>query len=57
MKIAPYRRRWKEWEDRALLEADDVASAAEQLGRPEQSCNMRLWRLRTGRVPLPPNEQ
>ncbi|MDX2606575.1 LAGLIDADG family homing endonuclease [Streptomyces caniscabiei] len=57
MKLAPYRRRWKEWEDRALLQADDVASAAEQLGRPQQSCSMRLWRLRTGRVPMPSNEQ
>ncbi|MFD9120177.1 LAGLIDADG family homing endonuclease [Streptomyces bottropensis] len=57
MKIAPDRRRWKEWEDRALLEADDVASAAEELGRPGQSCSMRLWRLRTGRVPMPSNEQ
>ncbi|ALO09181.1 Intein/homing endonuclease [Streptomyces venezuelae] len=47
-------RRWKDREDRILLAHGNAASAAEELGRTEQSCSLRLWRLKTGRVPMPP---
>ncbi|WP_428954074.1 hypothetical protein [Streptomyces sp. cg35] len=53
MKSSPNRRRWKEWEDRALLRHNNPTSAAEELGRSLQSCSLRLWRLRTGQVPMP----
>ncbi|MFF2526365.1 hypothetical protein [Streptomyces liangshanensis] len=56
MRIGPPRQRWKDWEDRVLLEAGDSGAAAQALGRTERSCHMRLWRLRNGRVPLPPPE-
>lgn len=57
MKIAPERRRWKEWEDRILLEQGTPTAAAEAWGRTLQSCNLRLWRLRSGKVPMPANNQ
>ncbi|GAA0621522.1 hypothetical protein [Streptomyces crystallinus] len=51
---APHtRRRWKEWEDRKLLELNDSTAASEELGRTEMSCSLRLWRLRTGKAPMP----
>nr|WP_317453318.1 LAGLIDADG family homing endonuclease [Streptomyces xanthii] len=53
MKRSPNRRRWKEWEDRVLLKHGDASAGAEELGRSVQSCHLRLWRLRTGQVPLP----
>ncbi|MCW7991516.1 hypothetical protein XF35_41570, partial [Streptomyces platensis subsp. clarensis] len=53
MRIAPPRRRWTEKDDRELLRLDDPAAAATALDRTEQSCAMRLWRLRTGRTPAP----
>ncbi|MFI6880346.1 hypothetical protein ACIBL6_43555 [Streptomyces sp. NPDC050400] len=53
MKVSPNRRSWKEWEDRILLSHDSIAAAAEALGRSYQSCNLRQWRLRSGRVPMP----
>jgi hypothetical protein len=53
MRVAPDRRRWKEWEDRVLLRLKDDAAAAKELGRTEKSCYVRLWRLRTGLVPMP----
>ncbi|GHC65917.1 hypothetical protein [Streptomyces cinnamoneus] len=40
------RRSWTQMEDRILLDAPSIAEAAEQLGRSEQSCNLRRWRLR-----------
>ncbi|MEU1309848.1 LAGLIDADG family homing endonuclease [Streptomyces cinnamoneus] len=40
------RRSWTQLEDRILLNASSIAEAAEQLGRSEQSCNLRRWRLR-----------
>lgn len=46
-------RRWHAWEDVVLVRSDDLLTAAEELGRSEQSCAMRLWRFRTGRLPLP----
>ncbi|MFD9609108.1 hypothetical protein ACFWWS_07045 [Streptomyces sp. NPDC059083] len=53
MKIAPPRRRWSSAEDRELLRLGDPAAAAFALDRTEQSCCMRLWRLRTGQTPMP----
>ncbi|MFD7880123.1 hypothetical protein ACFV5G_39655 [Streptomyces sp. NPDC059766] len=53
MKVAPDRRRWSEWEDRVLLKLNSDATAARELGRTEKSCCIRLWRLRTGKVPMP----
>ncbi|MBX9424575.1 MULTISPECIES: LAGLIDADG family homing endonuclease [Streptomyces] len=47
-------RRWKDQEDRILLDHGNAATAAEALGRSEHSCSLRLWRLRTGRVAMPP---
>ncbi|MFD7747711.1 LAGLIDADG family homing endonuclease [Streptomyces sp. NPDC059698] len=46
-------RRWKPWEDRALLAHDDAQAAAAELGRSEASCSVRLWRLKTGKVRRP----
>lgn len=54
MRISP-KRRWKPREDRILLMHGSAASA-EKLGRTPQSCSLRLWRLRSGQVPLPPEE-
>ena len=56
MKVVPNRRRWKEWEDRLLLQHNNAATAAAALGRSFQSCNLRLWRLRTGQVPMPSSD-
>ncbi|QIY97520.1 hypothetical protein HEP87_30555 [Streptomyces sp. S1D4-11] len=53
MRVAPDRRRWIAWEDRVLLQLNDDAAAAKELGRTQKSCYVRLWRLRTGKVPLP----
>lgn len=53
LRVAPPRRRWAEWEDRVLLRLNNDAAAAEELDRSEKSCYIRLWRLRTGQVPLP----
>ncbi|MEU8098013.1 hypothetical protein [Streptomyces rubiginosohelvolus] len=46
-------RRWKPWEDRALLAHDDAETAAAELGRSAASCSVRLWRLKTGKVRRP----
>ncbi|MHC0430397.1 LAGLIDADG family homing endonuclease [Streptomyces sp. O3] len=46
-------RRWKSAEDMLLLELNDPAAAAIRLNRTENSCSLRLWRLRSGRVPMP----
>ncbi|MFF8609053.1 hypothetical protein ACF06X_24275 [Streptomyces sp. NPDC015346] len=53
MRIAPPRRRWTEADDGELLRLNDPARAAIALGRTEQSCYMRLWRLRTGQTQTP----
>ncbi|WP_445528293.1 hypothetical protein [Streptomyces cyslabdanicus] len=53
MRVAPERRRWAAWEDHVLLRLNNDTAAAEQLKRTEKSCSIRLWRLRTGRVPMP----
>lgn len=50
MRIAPPRRRWTAYEDQELLRLDDATTAGATLGRTEQSCAMRLWRLRTGKI-------
>ncbi|MEU6141626.1 hypothetical protein ABZ848_14810 [Streptomyces sp. NPDC047081] len=49
-------RRWTEQEDRILLELNSPKAATQQLGRTAQSCSLRLWRLRTGQVPLPSDQ-
>jgi hypothetical protein len=51
MRVAPDRRRWMAREDRVLLQLNDDAAAAKELGRTQKSCYVRLWRLRTGKVP------
>jgi hypothetical protein len=53
MRVAPDRRRWMAWEDRVLLQLNDDAAAAEELGQTQKSCYVRLWRLRTRKVPPP----
>ncbi|MER8046051.1 LAGLIDADG family homing endonuclease [Streptomyces sp. NPDC094032] len=53
MRFAPPRRRWTEADDRELLRLGDPAAAATALDRTEQSCAMRLWRLRTGQASKP----
>ncbi|MFJ3810576.1 hypothetical protein ACIPWE_29985 [Streptomyces sp. NPDC090073] len=53
MRAAYIRRRWTETEDRILLELNCPRAAAEALGRTTRSCDLRLWRLRTGQVPTP----
>jgi hypothetical protein len=50
------KRRWADHEDRILLKLKSPTAAAEALGRTAQSCNLRMWRLRTGQVPLPRSE-
>lgn len=53
MRFAPERRHWTAHEDRVLLRLNNHAAAATELGRTAKSCNIRLWRLRTGQVPMP----
>ncbi|MFD4263904.1 LAGLIDADG family homing endonuclease [Streptomyces sp. NPDC058534] len=53
MRAAHTRRRWNECEDRILLKLNSPTAAAEALGRTPQSCNLRMWRLRSGQVPMP----
>ncbi|MFJ8715195.1 LAGLIDADG family homing endonuclease [Streptomyces violaceus] len=56
MRAAHTRRRWADHEDRILLKLNSPTAAAEVLGRTVQSCNLRLWRLRSGQVPLPSSQ-
>jgi hypothetical protein len=53
MRAAHTARRWTAQEDMVLLKLKSPTAAAEALGRTAQSCNLRLWRLRSGRVPVP----
>ncbi|GGQ34907.1 hypothetical protein GCM10010233_60840 [Streptomyces pseudogriseolus] len=53
MRSAYTSRRWTPDEDRVLLRLGSPTTAAEVLGRTPQSCNLRMWRLRSGQVPLP----
>lgn len=53
MRVRPPGRRWKPWEDSVLLAHDDARTSAAELGRSEASCSVRLWRLKTGKAPLP----
>ncbi|MBT2528473.1 LAGLIDADG family homing endonuclease [Streptomyces sp. ISL-99] len=55
MRAAHPGRRWEPWEDQALLQLGDAVVAAEELGRSERSCHMRLWQLRRGRMLTPNN--
>ncbi|WP_327263829.1 hypothetical protein OG444_22195 [Streptomyces sp. NBC_01232] len=50
MRVAPPRRRWTPKDDEVLLQVNDAAAAGVVLDRTEQSCSMRLWRLRTGKA-------
>ncbi|WP_367667000.1 hypothetical protein [Streptomyces sp. DG2A-72] len=56
MRAAYTRRSWTNAEDRILLELNSPTAAAEELGRTVQSCNLRLWRLRTGQAPIPSDQ-
>ena len=53
MRNAYTARRWTATEDRILLQLNSPTAAAEVLGRTRQSCNLRMWRLRSGQVPMP----
>ncbi|MBZ6079456.1 LAGLIDADG family homing endonuclease [Streptomyces olivaceus] len=53
MRAAHTARRWNETEDRILLKLNSPTAAADVLDRTPQSCNLRMWRLRSGQVPLP----
>ncbi|MFD4786413.1 hypothetical protein ACFWN1_04910 [Streptomyces sp. NPDC058459] len=53
MRAAFTPRRWSPDEDGVLLDINSPTAAAEALGRTVPSCNIRLWRLRTGQVPRP----
>ncbi|GAA3492856.1 hypothetical protein [Streptomyces cremeus] len=53
MKRVVGRRAWKPWEDTALLQIGNAEAAAAELNRTENSCALRLWRLRTGQVAAP----
>ncbi|MEU6588409.1 LAGLIDADG family homing endonuclease [Streptomyces sp. NPDC046881] len=56
MRAAYTARRWTDPEDRILLKLNSPTAAAEALDRTPQSCSLRLWRLRTGRVPTPADQ-
>ncbi|MEW2296962.1 LAGLIDADG family homing endonuclease [Streptomyces sp. NPDC006743] len=56
MRAASRHRRWSEREDRVLLELKSPLAAAQALGRTENSCSLRLWRLRNGLVPRPADQ-
>ncbi|WP_208033616.1 LAGLIDADG family homing endonuclease [Streptomyces cyanogenus] len=53
MRAAHSRRSWTAREDLTLLEAPDITAVADELGRTERSCRLRLWRLRNGRLLTP----
>ncbi|MEU9067976.1 LAGLIDADG family homing endonuclease [Streptomyces sp. NPDC048306] len=53
MRAAHTARRWNETEDRILLKLNSPVAAAEVLNRTPQSCNLRMWRLRSGQIPMP----
>jgi hypothetical protein len=57
MRVAYTKRPWTAHEDRLLLELNSPKAAAEKLGRTAQSCSLRIWRLRSGQVPMPTNVQ
>lgn len=53
MRAACTKRRWSEHEDRVLPALNNPTAAADVLGRTTRSCNLRLWRPRTGQAPRP----
>lgn len=53
MRSAHTRRRWTAAEDRILLKLNSPTAVAEALDRTPQSCNLRMWRLRSDQVPMP----
>lgn len=56
MRAAYTKRRWTQQEDRILLNLNSPMAAADVLGRTTQSCHLRLWRLRNGKVPRPSDQ-
>lgn len=56
MRVVRSRRLWTAQEDQLLLQAEEITAVAAALGRSEQSCLMRRWRLRKGRI-LTPTKQ
>lgn len=56
MRAAHTQRRWTPREDQVLLRLSNSAAASQELGRTEKSCHLRLWRLRTGKVPTPTDQ-
>lgn len=56
MRAAYTRRRWTEHEDQVLLELNSPTAATDALGRTVQSCNLRLWRLRSGQASRPSDQ-
>ncbi|MDX3643910.1 LAGLIDADG family homing endonuclease [Streptomyces sp. MB09-02B] len=56
MRIVNSRRAWTAYEDRMVLDQDDIVAVATELGRTENSCRRRRWRLRNSRM-LMPNDQ
>ncbi|MGW0761796.1 hypothetical protein ACWD1Y_35895 [Streptomyces sp. NPDC002814] len=53
MRVVEPRRNWTAQEDELLLHSNDIVAVADELGRTERSCRMRLWRLRNSRVLMP----
>ncbi|WP_330290309.1 SANT/Myb-like DNA-binding domain-containing protein [Streptomyces sp. NBC_00576] len=53
MRVVHSRRSWTAQEDQLLLQSDDIVAISIELGRTEQSCRLRLWRLRNSRVLMP----
>ncbi|MFI7350667.1 LAGLIDADG family homing endonuclease [Streptomyces sp. NPDC049936] len=53
MRSAHTARRWNETEDRILLKLNSPTAAAGVLDRTPQSCNLRMWRLRSGQATMP----
>ncbi|MFF0539684.1 LAGLIDADG family homing endonuclease [Streptomyces coelicoflavus] len=53
MRVVRSRRPWTAQEDQLLLQEDEITAAAAALGRSEQSCLMRRWRLSKGRILTP----
>ncbi|MEU6261059.1 LAGLIDADG family homing endonuclease [Streptomyces sp. NPDC047043] len=53
MRVVHSRRHWTTRDDQVLPKSDDIPAVAEELGRTETSCRLRLWRLRNSRMMTP----
>ncbi|WP_405870379.1 hypothetical protein [Streptomyces sp. NBC_00005] len=53
MRVVDSRRHWTARDDQVLLQSDDIPAVAEELGRTEKSCRVRLWRLRNSKMMMP----